>query len=71
MLRWASGSPPKAKTSPAAVFRHGMSPRLPVTQAGTFRLLPSPIFRLDRANDAVTHAAANAGPFKMTVLRPT
>jgi len=27
-------------------------------------------FGLDDANDAVAHAAANAGPFKMTVLRP-
>jgi alcohol dehydrogenase len=32
--------------------------------------LPSPNFRMDHANDAVKHAAANAGPFKMTVLRP-
>lgn len=27
-------------------------------------------FDLDHANDAVAHAAANAGPFKMTVIRP-
>jgi hypothetical protein len=27
-------------------------------------------FGLDEVNDAVKHAAANAGPFKMTVLRP-
>jgi len=27
-------------------------------------------FDLDHANDAVTHAAANGGPFKMTVIRP-
>jgi alcohol dehydrogenase len=27
-------------------------------------------FDLDRANDAVAHAAANAGPFKMTVIQP-
>ncbi len=27
-------------------------------------------FGLDDANEAVTHAAANGGPFKMTVLRP-
>ena len=27
-------------------------------------------FALDRANDAVEHAAANAGPFGLTVLRP-
>ena len=27
-------------------------------------------FDLDRANDAVDHAANNAGPFHLTVLRP-
>jgi NADPH:quinone reductase-like Zn-dependent oxidoreductase len=27
-------------------------------------------FELDRANEAVAHAAANSGPFKMTVIRP-
>lgn len=27
-------------------------------------------FDLDCANEAVAHAAANSGPFKMTVLRP-
>jgi alcohol dehydrogenase len=27
-------------------------------------------FGLDDVNDAVVHAAANAGPFRMTVLRP-
>ncbi len=27
-------------------------------------------FDLDHANEAVAHAAANAGPFRMTVLRP-
>jgi alcohol dehydrogenase len=27
-------------------------------------------FDLDHANEAVAHAAANAGPFKMTVIRP-
>jgi alcohol dehydrogenase len=27
-------------------------------------------FDLDHANEAVAHAAANAGPFKMTVLMP-
>ncbi|MBR0775830.1 zinc-binding alcohol dehydrogenase family protein [Bradyrhizobium diazoefficiens] len=27
-------------------------------------------FDLDHANDAVAHAAANAGPFRMTVIRP-
>jgi hypothetical protein len=28
-------------------------------------------FEQDRANEAVAHAAANSGPFKMTVLRPS
>ena len=27
-------------------------------------------FGLDDANDAVAHAAANAGPLQLTVLRP-
>ena len=27
-------------------------------------------FDLDHANDAVAHAAANSGPFKMTVIQP-
>ena len=27
-------------------------------------------FRLDDVNDAVAHAAANAGPLRLTVLRP-
>jgi alcohol dehydrogenase len=26
--------------------------------------------RLDRANEAVAHAAAHSGPFKMTVIEP-
>jgi len=28
------------------------------------------MFALDEVNDAVAHAAANAGPFKMTIVRP-
>jgi alcohol dehydrogenase len=27
-------------------------------------------FDLDRANQAVAHAAANSGPFRMTAIRP-
>jgi alcohol dehydrogenase len=27
-------------------------------------------FDLDHVNDAVAHAAANAGPFRLTVIRP-
>ena len=27
-------------------------------------------FDLDHANESVAHAAANRGPFKMTVIRP-
>jgi hypothetical protein len=32
--------------------------------------LEATCFDLDHANDAVAHAAANSGPFKMTVIRP-
>jgi alcohol dehydrogenase len=39
------------------------------------RLLPLDLFEvttfeLDQVNEAVAHAAANGGPFKMTVLQP-
>jgi hypothetical protein len=32
--------------------------------------LRSTTFDLDHANEAVAHAAANGGPFKMTVIAP-
>jgi len=28
------------------------------------------MFDIDEANEAVAHAAANAGPFQKTILRP-
>lgn len=41
-------------------------------RAGLLRLdqFETTSFALDHANDAVAHAAANAAPFKMTVIRP-
>lgn len=53
--------PPDAATRLIALVRSGLL-RLDHYQATAFDL--------DRANEAVAHAAANAGPFKMTVIRP-
>ena len=41
-------------------------------RAGLLRLdqFEATAFDLDHANEAVAHAAANGGPFKMTVIRP-
>jgi NADPH:quinone reductase-like Zn-dependent oxidoreductase len=43
-----------------------------LVRAGLLRLdqYEAKAFDLDHANEAVAHAAANAGPFKMTVIRP-
>ncbi|MBR0715775.1 zinc-binding alcohol dehydrogenase family protein [Bradyrhizobium liaoningense] len=43
-----------------------------LVRAGLLRLdhYETKAFDLDHANEAVAHAAANAGPFKMTVIRP-
>lgn len=43
-----------------------------LVRAGLLRLeeYETTAFGLDQANDAVAHAAANGGPFKMTVIRP-
>jgi alcohol dehydrogenase len=43
-----------------------------LVRAGLLRLdeYATTIFDLDRASEAVTHAAANGGPFKMTILQP-
>ncbi|MGY8664869.1 zinc-binding alcohol dehydrogenase family protein [Bradyrhizobium sp. UFLA05-109] len=43
-----------------------------LVRAGLLRLdhYETTSFDLDRANEAVAHAAAHAGPFKMTVIRP-
>lgn len=53
--------PPDAATRLIAMVRSGLL-RLDHYQATEFDL--------DHANEAVAHAAANAGPFKMTVIRP-
>jgi NADPH:quinone reductase-like Zn-dependent oxidoreductase len=52
---------PEATTGLVGLIRAGL---LPLDQ---FEVTT---FGLDDANEAVTHAAAHAGPFKMTVLRP-
>jgi alcohol dehydrogenase len=43
-----------------------------LVRAGLLRLEEYAVttFPLDAANEAVAHAAANGGPFRMTVLRP-
>lgn len=43
-----------------------------LVRAGLLRLdhYETKTFDLDHANEAVAHAAANAGPFKLTVIRP-
>ncbi|MEK9281423.1 MULTISPECIES: zinc-binding alcohol dehydrogenase family protein [unclassified Bradyrhizobium] len=53
--------PPDAATRLIALVRAGLL-RLEEYEAKTFDL--------DHANEAVAYAAANAGPFKMTVLKP-
>jgi threonine dehydrogenase-like Zn-dependent dehydrogenase len=43
-----------------------------LVRAGLLRLeeYEATAFDLDRANEAIEHAAANGGPFKLTVIRP-
>jgi alcohol dehydrogenase len=43
-----------------------------LVRAGLLRLeeYEATAFDLDHANEAVAHAAANGGPFKLTVIRP-
>jgi alcohol dehydrogenase len=53
--------PPHAATLMAGLIRSGL------VDLDHFEVTP---FGLDRANEAVAHAAANAGPFKMTVIEP-
>jgi NADPH:quinone reductase-like Zn-dependent oxidoreductase len=53
--------PPQAATSLIALIRSGL---LSLAQFETTS------FGLDQANEAVAHAAANGGPFKMTVILP-
>jgi threonine dehydrogenase-like Zn-dependent dehydrogenase len=53
--------PPEAAASLIALIRSGL---LPLDH------FEATIFDLDHANEAVAHAAANGGPFKMTVIAP-
>ncbi|HYS66855.1 MAG TPA: medium chain dehydrogenase/reductase family protein [Paraburkholderia sp.] len=53
--------PPEAVTRMVGLIRGGL------LDPGHFEVTT---FALDGANDAVTHAAANGGPFRMTVIRP-
>lgn len=53
--------PPDANLRMAALIRSGL------LDLGQFDVTE---FGLDDANEAVAHAAANSGPFKMTVIRP-
>jgi len=53
--------PPDAAHRPAGLIRSGL---LEINQ------FEATSFDLDHANEAVEHAAANAGPFKMTVIPP-
>ena len=53
--------PPDAPGRLVALVRSGLLPLDPFEAVE---------FPLDRVNDAVVHAAANAGPFRMTILRP-
>lgn len=52
---------PEAVTRMAALVRSGL------LDLGSWDVTAS---GLDDANEAVAHAAANGGPFKMTVIRP-
>jgi alcohol dehydrogenase len=53
--------PPHAATLMAGMIRAGL------VDLGQFEVTA---FGLDRANEAVAHAAAHAGPFRMTVIQP-
>ena len=53
--------PPDANLQMAALIRSGLQ------SLGQFEVAA---FSLDSANEAVAHAAANGGPFKVTVIRP-
>ena len=60
-IRGAWMYPPDAATRLNALVRAGLL-KLDDYQATTFDL--------DHVNEAVAHAAANGGPFRMTVIRP-
>jgi alcohol dehydrogenase len=53
--------PPDAATRLIALIRSGL------IDLGQFETVS---FDLDHANEAVAHAAANSGPFKLTVIKP-
>lgn len=53
--------PPEAATSLIALIRSGLLP---------LKHFETTTFDLDHVNEAVAHAAANGGPFKMTVILP-
>jgi alcohol dehydrogenase len=53
--------PPHAALLMAGLIRSGL------VDLGQFEVTE---FDLDRANEAVAHAAANSGPFRMTAIRP-
>jgi alcohol dehydrogenase len=53
--------PPEAATSLIALIRSGLL---------SLEQFEATSFDLDQANEAVAHAAANGGPFKMTVILP-
>jgi threonine dehydrogenase-like Zn-dependent dehydrogenase len=53
--------PPKAVVGMVGLIRSGL------LELGNFEVTT---FDLDHANEAVGHAAANGGPFKLTVIRP-
>ncbi|MCA1453509.1 hypothetical protein I6F35_09810 [Bradyrhizobium sp. BRP22] len=53
--------PPEATLGPVGMIRAGLLP---------LDLFKVTTFDLDHVNEAVAHAAANGGPFKMTILQP-
>jgi hypothetical protein len=53
--------PPDAATRLIGLIRAGL------IDLGQFETVS---FDLDHANEAVAHAAANSGPFKLTVIKP-
>jgi alcohol dehydrogenase len=53
--------PPKATTLMVGLIRAGL------VDLNQFQITA---FDLDHASEAVAHAAANSGPFKMTVIQP-
>ena len=60
-VRGAFMYPPDAAVGLIRLVRAGL------LDLGHFTVVP---FSLEQANEAVAHAAANGGPFKMTVIRP-